>query len=60
MAWSDDGTIEAIEDPDRRFLIGVQWHAELLVDRRAHLTLFERFTDSAGEFGRERLGQVAA
>ena len=60
VAWSDDGTIEAIEDPDRRFLIGVQWHAELLVDRRAHLTLFERFTDSAGEFGRERLGQVAA
>ncbi len=28
VAWSDDGTVEAIEDPDRRFAIGVQWHPE--------------------------------
>jgi gamma-glutamyl-gamma-aminobutyrate hydrolase PuuD len=28
VAWSDDGTVEAIEDPDRGFALGVQWHPE--------------------------------
>ncbi len=28
VAWSDDGTVEALEDPDRRFALGVQWHPE--------------------------------
>jgi putative glutamine amidotransferase len=27
-AWADDGTIEAIEDPSRRFALGVLWHPE--------------------------------
>lgn len=30
-ARSDDGLVEAIELPDRRFLLGVQWHPEELV-----------------------------
>lgn len=37
-AWAPDGTIEALEDPGRRMLLGVQWHAEAL---DAHGTLFE-------------------
>jgi putative glutamine amidotransferase len=28
VAWTDDGTIEAVESPARSFLVGVQWHAE--------------------------------
>ena len=28
-AWSDDGVIEAIELPQHRFALGVQWHQEL-------------------------------
>ncbi len=28
VAWADDGTIEALEDPSRRFAIGVLWHPE--------------------------------
>ena len=27
-AWADDGTIEAVEDPDAAFCVGVQWHPE--------------------------------
>jgi putative glutamine amidotransferase len=28
VAWADDGTVEAIEDPGRRFALGVLWHPE--------------------------------
>jgi putative glutamine amidotransferase len=27
-AWADDGTVEALEDPDKRFAVGVLWHPE--------------------------------
>jgi len=46
-AWAPDGTIEAVEDPSRRFLIGVQWHAELLVERPAEQRLFRGFVEAA-------------
>jgi gamma-glutamyl-gamma-aminobutyrate hydrolase PuuD len=26
--WADDDVIEAVEDPARRFVFGVQWHPE--------------------------------
>jgi putative glutamine amidotransferase len=45
-ARAPDGTIEAVEDPGRRFLIGVQWHAETLVHRQAEAALFRRFVDA--------------
>jgi putative glutamine amidotransferase len=47
-ARAPDGTIEAIEDPDRPLYLGVQWHAEGLVDRAAHLALFEALVVAAG------------
>ena len=28
VAWAPDDTVEAIELPDRRFAVGVQWHPE--------------------------------
>jgi len=33
-ARSDDGVIEAVELPDHRFVVGVQWHPEETGDRR--------------------------
>jgi putative glutamine amidotransferase len=45
-AVAPDGVVEGIEDPRRRFLLGVQWHPEYLVsegDRR----LFSAFIDAA-------------
>jgi putative glutamine amidotransferase len=47
-AWAPDGTIEAIEDPDSPLYLGVQWHAEGLVDRPEHLALFSALVDAAG------------
>ena len=46
-SWASDGTIESIEAADRGFLIGVQWHAECLVDRPEQAALFRTFVDSA-------------
>jgi putative glutamine amidotransferase len=37
-AWAEDGTIEAIEEPGERLVLGVQWHAEGL---QAHDPLFD-------------------
>ena len=31
-AYAPDGVIEGIEDPHRRFVLGVQWHPEFLID----------------------------
>lgn len=42
-ARAPDGTVEAIEDPGRRFLLGVQWHAETLVHRSCDAALFRGF-----------------
>lgn len=44
-----DGTIESIEAIDREFVLGVQWHAECLVDRPSHAALFGAFIDAAME-----------
>jgi len=45
-ARAPDGTIEAVEDPSRPFLIGVQWHAETLTHRPYEASLFRRFVEA--------------
>jgi putative glutamine amidotransferase len=48
VARADDGVIEGIEHPERRFVIGVQWHPEALFDTYApHKHLFEAFVKAA-------------
>jgi putative glutamine amidotransferase len=42
-----DGTVESIEAVDRDFALGVQWHAECLVDRPEQAALFDAFVSSA-------------
>jgi putative glutamine amidotransferase len=48
VAHAADGTIEAIEAPGARFLLGVQWHAEGLVAAPRHRVLFEALVVAAG------------
>ncbi|MGZ5308101.1 MAG: gamma-glutamyl-gamma-aminobutyrate hydrolase family protein [Solirubrobacterales bacterium] len=47
VAWAEDGLVEAVEDPERDFLIGVQWHAETLGHFPEGAALFRRFVESA-------------
>lgn len=46
-ATAPDGTVEGIEDPVLPFYVGVQWHAEGMVERPEHLALFEAFAAAA-------------
>jgi gamma-glutamyl-gamma-aminobutyrate hydrolase PuuD len=52
VAWADDGTVEAIEDPERRFTLGVLWHPEAGED----LKLFEALVAEARAYRAERRG----
>jgi putative glutamine amidotransferase len=51
-AQDEDGTVEALEDPSRRFAVGVLWHPEAGEDAR----LFEALVKEAGAYRAERRG----
>jgi putative glutamine amidotransferase len=60
VAWSPDGVIEGIEAPARDFVVGVQWHAESMVDRREQASLFRGLVDAAMRFERRDAPGMAA
>jgi putative glutamine amidotransferase len=45
-AWAADGTLEGVEDPSHRFVLGVQWHPEAGEDA----ALFEALVEQAREY----------
>src|SRR5918992_1067474 len=45
-AWAEDGTVEALEDPSRRFALGVLWHPEAGED----FALFEALVEEAARY----------
>ena len=47
-AWAEDGSLEGLEDPDRRFAVGVLWHPEMEDDKR----LFEALVAEAQALSR--------
>ena len=55
-AFAPDGVIEGIERLDDQFLVGVQWHPEVLIDTDPRMRrLFEEFIAAAREFRDVRL-----
>jgi putative glutamine amidotransferase len=50
-AVAPDGVIEAIQDDDRPFYLGVQWHPERTEDERLGFALFRRLVEEAGGGG---------
>jgi putative glutamine amidotransferase len=49
-AWAEDGTLEALEDPTKRFAVGVLWHPEEGEDR----ALLEALVEEARAYRNER------
>lgn len=43
VAWAEDGIVEAVEDPNKPFVVGVLWHPEAGEDLR----LFEQLVEAA-------------
>lgn len=60
VAWAADGVIEGVEDGERPFTVGVQWHAEGIVDRLEQARLFAEFVTAGQRYGaRERRVEAA-
>lgn len=49
VGTAPDGIVEAIEDPARRFCIGVQWHPESKREQAQHNALFTELTQACKE-----------
>lgn len=52
-AYSQDGIIEAIENPNKNFQIGLQWHPEMLSDENTE-NIFENFIYEAEKYKLKR------
>ena len=50
VAWAEDGTVEGLEDPARRFAVGVLWHPEEGED----FALFKGLVEEAARYREER------
>jgi len=57
VAWSPDGVIEGLETDGPGFLLGVQWHAETLIERPEHCALFAALVEAARAY--EAAGEEA-
>jgi len=50
-AWAEDGTLEGLEDPEKRFAVGVLWHPEMEDEDKR---LFEALVAEAARHRAER------
>ena len=55
-AWAEDGSLEGLEDPEKRFAVGVLWHPEMEEDKR----LFQALVEEARRYRAERAGSESA
>ena len=46
VAFASDGVVEGIEHPNKRFVVGVQWHPEWLQDQQPMQKLYKAFIDA--------------
>lgn len=50
VAWAEDGIVEAIEVPEKTFMLGVQWHPEhLFRDYDSGKRIFKAFVNAAAQ-----------
>ncbi len=46
VAYSEDGVVEAVENKNHPFQIGVEWHPERMIDSLSSIRIFEEFIKS--------------
>ncbi|KTD08279.1 gamma-glutamyl-gamma-aminobutyrate hydrolase family protein [Legionella jamestowniensis] len=49
VAIEKNNIVQSIEDPTKKFFLGVQFHPEFLIYKKPFLRLFKEFVNSAGE-----------
>jgi gamma-glutamyl-gamma-aminobutyrate hydrolase PuuD len=50
-AWAEDGVLEGIVSTAHSFVVGVQWHPEVMIDHHEQqLQLFNSFVAAAGQY----------
>jgi putative glutamine amidotransferase len=54
VAHADDGVVEAIEQPEKTFCIGVQWHPENFWKMGTFSTLFDGFVQASRAYATRR------
>lgn len=54
VARADDGVVEAVEDANLPFYVGVQWHPEEMLDEGSAVRLFDVFAGAAARFALAR------
>ena len=58
-AWAPDGVIEAVEDDSDGMFMGVQWHAESLVEFTEELALFRALVEEAEGYSERSVVRAA-
>ena len=54
-ATHEDGTIEALEDPEHPFFVGVQWHPERSPESETSTKLFAAFVEACREYHQKKV-----
>ncbi len=60
VAREKNGIVQAVEDPSRRFWIGVQFHPELMIYRLPFRQLFKKLIETAQLRAEERRNEASA
>ena len=50
LAQSSDGVIEAVDDPNRSFYLGVQWHPERTTDAHLGQGVIDQIVEAAKSY----------
>ena len=53
-ARDEYGTVQAVEDPEAEFRVGVQWHPEFMIHHGTQRRLFEGFVEAVRRYAADR------
>ncbi|MDQ4026707.1 MAG: gamma-glutamyl-gamma-aminobutyrate hydrolase family protein [Actinomycetota bacterium] len=61
VGWAEDGVLEAVVAREYSWVVGVQWHPEIMAPHfKAQRNLFEAFVDATFEYTRDHAAKATA